>query len=117
MAVIWMDVEEDERQGIIEATEGNGVGRDHLLFPPHTSGSVDNTRAALHFANAAKAVVMHPQVWDLSAACLALNLRPHTMVIIVTLLPHQVNEVADDKAVIRAMQAEIEALKRQLVGV
>ena len=28
----------------------------------------------------------------------------------------QVNEVADDKAMIRAMQGEIEALKRQLVG-
>ena len=39
------------------------------LTPPPPSfplrcrtGSVDNTRAALHFANAAKAVVMHPQV-------------------------------------------------------
>ncbi len=50
--------------------------------------SVENTRAALYFANAAKNVVM----------------RPH------------VNEVADDKAVIRRMQAEIESLKRMLVS-
>ncbi|GAX76977.1 hypothetical protein CEUSTIGMA_g4424.t1 [Chlamydomonas eustigma] len=50
------------------------------------AGSVENTRAALYFANAAKNVVM----------------RPH------------VNEVTDDKTLIRRMQAEIAALKRQL---
>lgn len=51
-------------------------------------GSVDNTRAALHFANAAKKVTVRPKV----------------------------NEVSDEKALIQRMGAEILALKKQLAG-
>lgn len=63
----------------------------HYLRPclrPPVAGSLENTRAALHFANTAKKVVMRPQV----------------------------NEVVDDKTIIRRMQLEIEGLKQQLVG-
>ncbi len=50
---------------------------------------MDSSREALRFASEAKDVVMHPRL----------------------------NEVADDKAVIRRMRAEIDALRRQLVRV
>jgi centromeric protein E len=52
------------------------------------AGSVDNTRAALHFATAAGRVVMRPQL----------------------------NKVASNKAVIKAMAAEIMQLKSRLVS-
>lgn len=52
------------------------------------SGSADSTRAALHFANAAKRVVMRPKL----------------------------NEVTNEKAVIRTMLAEIALLKDKLVS-
>lgn len=52
------------------------------------AGSADNTRAALHFATAAGRVVMRPQL----------------------------NKVASSKAVIKAMAAEIQHLKQQLVS-
>lgn len=52
------------------------------------AGSVDNTRAALHFATAAGRVVMRPQL----------------------------NKLASNKAVIKAMAAEISQLKSRLVS-
>lgn len=52
------------------------------------AGSVDNTRAALHFATAAARVVMRPQL----------------------------NRVASSKAVIKAMASEIQQLKAKLVS-
>lgn len=52
------------------------------------AGSVDNTKAALHFATAAGRVIMKPQV----------------------------NQVASNKALIKAMAAEIQQLKAQLVS-
>ena len=55
---------------------------------PALAGSVDNTRAALHFANCAKKVTMRPQL----------------------------NEVHDEQAIIRQMEVEIEELRRKLVG-
>jgi hypothetical protein len=55
-----------------------------LLF----AGSVDNTRAALHFATAAGRVVMRPQL----------------------------NKVASNRAVIKAVAAEIMQLKSRLVS-
>lgn len=51
--------------------------------------SVDNTRAALHFATAAGRVVLKPQA----------------------------NRLAGNKAMLRALDAEIEQLKAQLVSV
>jgi hypothetical protein len=57
--------------------------RTHHTHP----GSADNTKAALHFANAAKRVTMRPQL----------------------------NQVADSRTLLRSMAAEIDALKKQLV--
>lgn len=48
---------------------------------------METTRAALHFANAAKRVTMQPKV----------------------------NEVLNERALLRRMQGEIEGLRRQLV--
>lgn len=52
------------------------------------ASSVDNTKAALHFATAAGRVVMKPQA----------------------------NQVTSNKAIIKAMAAEIQQLKLQLVS-
>lgn len=52
------------------------------------TGSLDNTRAALHFARTARSIVMRPKV----------------------------NEVNDEKAIIKAMMAEIHELRKQLVS-
>ncbi len=68
----------------------NIINHRSITCDPHlhtSAGSLDNTRDALFFANAAKKVVMRPQV----------------------------NQVLDDKTLIKRMQAEIDGLKKQLV--
>lgn len=71
----------------LQWSEGNHRWSQHQLGVCCGTGAADNTRVALHFANAAKRVTMQPHV----------------------------NEVVNQKALLRKLRDEVALLRKQLV--